>query len=701
MNLMPLGHSPRPSFRRAERPLSQAHARACAQARLSSSRYCFQLCVQGDFEKICELEVEGHGLLQIFRTGDDYGGRILERAGPFSRTSTVPLFCKGFSDPGKATRALARLPQSALRRRVHVLFDRARGAERFVFLGDLRLRGGGDREPPSGSGAHGQQTATGSRPKKKHPLTSPYVVRYFAGRMEEYHELVEAFVDSSESVVVKAIVGPGGIGKTQLAIKVLDRLKSKGTYDDTFWIPSDSRKSLSAAFLQIAEFLQIPTGDEIAELVALVHQELGGSRILYVFDDAPDLDLIREYLPPAVGHVIVTTRDVGARGWESDTVELGAFDDSDSWFLAEKFGYTRASHSDGLEDLLDMLPPYPLPLAQFFSMMEYNEVSSPAEWLYRAEICAPLRSEAEVIELLSAKHDLTGASAMVFSFRSSVISISRESDGLGTHCLDTLIKLALLDPNGVPFEWVCKWHGDEDDQSEARVRESIRLLERFSYVSWNAENDHIYIHAETQLLTRHLLLHFDDETPERKYERIEYVKESAADHISTIVHSIDHYVGDWRTDRLNRDSWAFLARNGVALLKHFEKRQDINVELKLVKHISRAYDEMCMFSESLSYDQRALEMCERLHGGADHPDLVTCIRDYAVGLSNTGRDSEAQPFRLRALDMCERLHGDADHPDIIDCVMNLADALVRIGKDNEALPYLKKVDEMLEHLLDN
>ena len=636
--------------------------------------------------------------MQIFREGESFAGRILDRAGPFFRTSTVPLYCKGLRDPEEATRGLVCLPQSALRRCVHVLGDRARGVERFVFLGDLGLRGGGNGGDSSGSDAHGQQAATGSRPKKKHPLASPYVVPYFAGRREEFSELLDAFTSSTESVVVKAIVGPGGIGKTQLAIKVLDRLKSKGTYDDTFWIPSDSRESLSAAFLQIAEFLQIPTGDEIAELVARVHQELGGSRILYVFDDAPDLDLIREYLPPAVGHVIVTTRDVGARGWESDTVELGAFDDCDSWFLAQRFGYTESSRSEGLDDLLDLLPPYPLNLAQFFSMMKYEDVSSPAEWLHQAEGYAPTRSEARAIEEMSAKYDLRGASAVIFSFRSSVISISREPGGLGTLCLDILIKLALLDPSGVPIEWVYKWHGNGGNLSETRAQKSIRLLERFSHVSWNTENNHIYIHAETQILARHLLLLAYEGIPDTKDERVEREKESATGHINTVVHSIDEYVGDWKTDRSNRKSWTSLARNGVSLLKHCEKIHDTSVELKLVKHIAKAYLEMCMFRESLPFYQSALEMCERLHGDADHPDLVECIRHYAIGLSRSGRDNEALPLCKNALEMCERLHGDADHPDLVQCIRNYAAGLSRTGRDNEALPLYKRALEMCERL---
>ena len=542
------------------------------------------------------------------------------------------------------------------------------------------------------------KTGDPSHTKKNRFLTSPYITRHFAGRKEEFSELMDAFTSTGESVFFKAIVGPGGIGKTQLAIKVFDQLKSKGKYDHTFWIPSDSRESLSTAFFQMAEYLNMFAVDDIPELVKSVYEELGRSRILYVFDDAIDLNMICEYLPPAVGHVIVTTRDVEAKGWESDTMQLGPFDDCEAWFLAQKFGYTLSPHSEGLNELLDFLPLYPLTLSQFFSMMNYENVPSPAEWIEKAGRYSPSRSEARAIEMLSREHDLRGASAMVFLFRSSVLSISREPGDIGTHSLDILTKLALLDPNGVPIAWVYKWYEHEDQQSETKTQKSIRLLERFSYVSWNIENKQIYIHAETQLLARHLLLHVDERSPGQKEERGEHAEEKSRAHINTIVHSIDQYVGDWRTDVSNRELWTSLARNGVSLLRNCGRDQDIGVELKLLEHMAKAYSEMCMFREALTYYQKALEMCERLHAGADHPDLVDCIREYAVGLSKNGRDNEAMPFRLRALEMCERLHAGADHPDLVDCIIEYAVGLSKNGRDNEAMPFLLRALEMCERL---
>ena len=88
-----------------------------------------------------------------------FATRIVEQAGPFSKTSTVPHYCKGLCDPEKTTRPLANLSKSALRHRVHVLSNRARGMDTFVFVGDLGLRGGGGGESSSAGDAFARQTA--------------------------------------------------------------------------------------------------------------------------------------------------------------------------------------------------------------------------------------------------------------------------------------------------------------------------------------------------------------------------------------------------------------------------------------------------------------------------------------------------------------------------------------------------------------
>ena len=542
-------------------------------------------------------------------------------------------------------------------------------------------------------------TEVRSLPKKHHCLLSPLIVRHFTGREREYAELVEAFESRTEAIVVKVVVGPGGIGKSQLAAKVFERLKSTNNYVNHFWIPSDSARGLSAAFLQIAEYLEFPTHIETAKLVRGVQEELGKSRSLFVFDGAPDVGSINEYLPIANGHVIVTTRDSGARDWSHNMVRLNPFNKLEARDLAKKFGFDDQSHAKDLEELFEALPQYPLALTQFFSIMENEELSSPAEWLTEVQHYGASRREAEVMKKLSAKEDSGEAGGMVFVFNSSVRRISKEPGDLGSRSLDLLAKLALLDPNGVPIEWVYKWLGSEDRQSTTIARKLVRLLERFSQVSWDREKNHIIIHAETQLLARHLLMDIDENVSNTKEASEEQgIKENVRNHIRVIEQSIGKYISDWRTDRLNRKLWTTLAHNLSALIEHCESCMDLNVQLTLLGYMSTAYREMCMFRESLLHCERALEVCKRLHGKTDHPDLVHCIREYAVGLSKTGRDSEALTFHLRALDMCERLYGDADHADLVHCIREYAVGLSKTGRDSDALTFRKKALDMCERL---
>ena len=539
-----------------------------------------------------------------------------------------------------------------------------------------------------------------SLPKKHHRLFSPLVVRHFAAREREYAELVEAFESSTEPVVVKAVVGPGGIGKSQLAAKVFEDLKSTSNYVNDFWIPSNTSEGLSAAFLQIAEYLELPTDTEIPQIVRHVHEELRKSRCLFVFDDAPDLESIRGYLPLANGHVVITTRDSGAKDdWSrSIMIRLDPFDYLEARDLARKFGFGDRSHEKDLEELFDALPKYPLALAQFFSMLENDELSNPAEWLSRVQNYDTSRREAEVMKNLSAKEESGGASGMVFVFNTSVQRILEKPGELGSCTLDLLAKLALLDSNGVPIEWVYKWIGSEDRQTRTTTRKSLRLLERYSHLSWNRDMNQIYMHAETQLLARHLLLDIDDIGSDMKEASEQRTKKNVKDHVRAILQSVNQYVSDWRTDRSNKDLWTSLAQNLSALRKRCENYMDLNEQVVLLEYISKAYTKMCMFNEALSHSQRMLEMCVSLLGNADHPDLVKCITKYAVGLEQTGRTNEALPLYERALEMCVRLHGDADHSDLVQCITNYAVGLEQTGRSNEALQVRKRALEMCERI---
>jgi hypothetical protein len=108
----------------------------------------------------------------------------------------------------------------------------------------------------------------------------------------------------------QAISGLGGIGKTQLALEYAYRHRQD--YQAVLWVQADTREALTASFLTLAGLLDLPEKDapESARIVTAVKDWLRThTGWLLILDNADDLALARDFLPPSVsGHVLLTTR---------------------------------------------------------------------------------------------------------------------------------------------------------------------------------------------------------------------------------------------------------------------------------------------------------------------------------------------------------------------------------------------------------
>ncbi|MFD5672337.1 ATP-binding protein [Streptomyces sp. NPDC127040] len=121
--------------------------------------------------------------------------------------------------------------------------------------------------------------------------------------------------DGAEAVVISAVGGIGGVGKTALALHAAHRLRAhfpdgqlyanlRGVRDDPA-LPA----SVLAAFLRALGVLDsaVPEGTE--ERAALYRSRLAGRRVLLVLDDARDIGQIEPLLPGSSAcAVLVTSR---------------------------------------------------------------------------------------------------------------------------------------------------------------------------------------------------------------------------------------------------------------------------------------------------------------------------------------------------------------------------------------------------------
>ncbi len=170
------------------------------------------------------------------------------------------------------------------------------------------------------------------------PRQLPGTIRYFVGRSEELRALTRLLDrDAQEplrTVVISAIVGTAGLGKTALAVYwahlVADRFPDGQLYVnlrgyDTHQ-PVDSGEVL-AGFLRSLGLAEPDLPAETTERAALYRSMLADRRVLVLLDNASDAEQVRAFLPGSPScAVVVTSRDALAGLVARDGAERLALD---------------------------------------------------------------------------------------------------------------------------------------------------------------------------------------------------------------------------------------------------------------------------------------------------------------------------------------------------------------------------------------
>jgi transcriptional activator/tetratricopeptide repeat protein len=151
---------------------------------------------------------------------------------------------------------------------------------------------------------------------------------HFTGRgalLDRLHQQLRA---DQDALVVRALYGLGGVGKTQLAIEYAHRYASD--YDLVWWIDAEQPVLIPEQFLGLAGRLGLPTDAVAAEVVTRVLTELGArDRWLLIFDNAEHPTDIAGYRPAGAGHLLVTSRTPGW-GALGGRIEVDVLDRSDT-----------------------------------------------------------------------------------------------------------------------------------------------------------------------------------------------------------------------------------------------------------------------------------------------------------------------------------------------------------------------------------
>ena len=271
------------------------------------------------------------------------------------------------------------LRESLWVRLLRLLAQSGRTAEALELYESVRLRIADELGVDPGGelrGVHAELLAGDAPPPPRRiaPSQLPADVPGFTGRKEVLTELDKAFAARGpETVVTLVLHGPGGVGKTSLAVHWSHRVASEFP-DGTLFAdlggygpgePVDP--AVAAGFLLHA--LGVPAGQIPAGVdgrSALLRSTLAGQRVLLVLDNALNADQVRPLLPGTGAVVLITSRSrlrglVAREGARQIPVEQLSVADART-LLTGRIGLPEVGGAKAIDQLADSCNHLPLAL---------------------------------------------------------------------------------------------------------------------------------------------------------------------------------------------------------------------------------------------------------------------------------------------------------------------------------------------------
>ena len=514
----------------------------------------------------------------------------------------------------------------------------------------------------------------------------------FVGRQSQLNQLITILhtEDIEEDCQRTALVGLGGVGKTQIALECAFQLQLASPTCSVLWVQASDATSFDKAYRNIGQQLKIPgLENDKADVKRLVKTQLSQEstgKWLMIVDNADDFKMfynsnddngssaLSEYLPfSPLGAILFTTRDreAATRYAGSNLIDIDAMDDSESRELLQRSLQNKQLIEDkgSITTLLKLLVNLPLAIMQAAAYINAKG-STIAEYLRIYE-----ESSDNVIKLLSKD----------FEDRRRYPNMKNP---IATTWLISFKQIQVRNPLAAEYMAFISCVNEQDiprgllpPASEFDKTEALGTLKAFGFIKER---------FSTASYDMHRLVHIAMQNWLKLKDEWRSWNEKTLNQITDAFPWPQHE---------NRAVWMMYLSHAKCAITVFKSSfgETYNLPSSLLHNLGESSRIRGKYAEAEAMDQQALQLRETVLG-KDHPDTLRSMSSLAASLRHQGKYAEAEAMHRQALQLRETVLGK-DHPDTLRSMSSLAASLGHQGKYAEAETMHRQTLQLREMVL--
>jgi tetratricopeptide (TPR) repeat protein len=506
----------------------------------------------------------------------------------------------------------------------------------------------------------------------------------FVGRESQLAELEAKLFSNEQTTTILAILGPGGTGKSQLALEIAHRTKQNKKNCSVFWIDASDKDSLYQSYAGVAQKLRVPGWDDnqedMKQTIKHCVAEMNTRQCMLIFDNA-DTTLrsggsstaeaadLEDFLPQStLCSVIFTTtnRNIAEALAPQNIVQLQELTPDG----AQKMLQTRLStplsdtEQHEAEHLLKVLSYLPLAVVQAAACMNARGMTLQE---YRLELDR-IQSQLDKLEEPAIEHsgDSSEGKKQDSDMRGPVaatlfLSINHIVDD-HTLAAGFLWLAACVDRKDISLDLL------EAATSQAK-EDAIKVLDSYALVTRRPADSALDIHRLVHQALR------------KQLQAEGWLTQWTQHTITQLLRVFPD--GDHR----NRSRWRRLLQHVQYALSH-NLANDDEERLRLAWRCSTALWSDGRHKESEELEAQVMQISKRVLSD-EHPDTLTSMGNLALTYRHQGRWKEAEELGVQVLQITKRVLGD-EHPNTLTSMSNLAFTLRSQARYEEALVLMEK-----------